>query len=95
MKKERDIPSRRRITIFYLKDPMLIHKEIREKSNRYIKNGMNKSQAVGKAAKEVTNVQCSQVLYVDNTMELEPVADLVADIAGPKRDYRFSSEVVR
>jgi hypothetical protein len=95
MKKEKELKGQRRITISYLKDPLEIHKEVRERANYYMKRGVKKQNAHAKANSEVQRIKSTQILYVENSLEVDPISDLVADIAGPIRNYKFVSELIR
>ena len=95
MKEKIDDLGIRRITIIYYKDPLIINKEIRHKANFYIKRGANKRNAYSKAASEVSNIQNTQVLNIPNSLELDPISDLVTHVAGYKRDYKFTAELIR
>lgn len=95
MKKGKDELGIRSVLITFFKDPFLLSKEIRIRANWYIRRGHSKRNAYSKAASEVDNVQNTQVLRVENSMDLDPIADLVAHIARGRNDYKFTSEIIR
>lgn len=95
MKKEKDELGIRSIVITFFKDPFLISKEIRIKANWYIKRGYSKRNAYSTAASEVSNIQNTQIIRVRNSMDLDPIGDLVAHIAQGKSNYKYSSELIR
>lgn len=94
MKNEKSEFSSKRISITFYKNSDILQRDIRVKSNWYLKRGFSKKNSFARASAEVTNVQNTQVLVVQNSIDLEPIADLVADIAG-KRSYKFTSELIK
>lgn len=82
------------IMITYMKDPLILHKEIRVKSNYYVNNGMTKLQAEKRASTEVSKIQNTQVIKIENSFELDPISDLVQHIA-KNRNHKFTSQLIR
>lgn len=96
MKKEKDSVGLRRLTITFLKDPLTIHKEVRIRANYHIKKNMSKRAAYNLATNEIDDVQNTQVLLMQESLDLDPISDLVFDLVGDtRRLYKFTTELIR
>lgn len=77
------------VTISFLKDPLIRDREIRILAARFKNEGMKAREARGRAAREVSSVQNTQVMHLLNyNVDTEPINDIVFDVA-KGRDYKF------